>query len=158
MMVSRLQRAHVMNCQCTMLGCCLYICIYISRNMGGQSLRTPTRRYPGTGGYLFLILAAFLWTKRSGRVLRAMGRSKQVRTQQSRASGAVNLSRYGRFCCPGGSPGVPGRSPKGPWVSPRGAWEASGARGRSVRSQGSVSWARRYFFSSFKMSQNVKIR
>ena len=40
--------------------------LYISRNMGGQSLRAPTVDIP--------------------------------RLQQSRASGAVNLTRYGRFC------------------------------------------------------------
>ena len=103
-----------------------------------------------------LILAAVLYIKRSGRVLRAMGRNGQVRTQQSRTSGAVNLSRYGCFCCPGGSPGVPGRSPKGPRGSPGGPWEASGARGRSVRSLGSVSWTHRYFVSSLKMFKNGK--
>ena len=47
---------------------------------------------------LVLILAAFLQIKRSGRVLRAMGRNRQVQTQQLRASGAVNLSRYECFC------------------------------------------------------------
>ena len=56
------------------------------------------------------------------------------------------------------SQGVPGRSPKGPRASPGSPWEASGARGRSVRSLGSVSWARRYFVSSIKMSQNVNNR
>ena len=56
---------------------------------------------------------------------------------------------------PGGPRGVPGGSPKGPRGSPGGPWEASGARGRSVRSLGSILWARRYSSSSLKMSKNV---
>ena len=46
---------------------------------------------------LVLILAAFLKTKPSRGVLVAMRFNKQFRTQQSKASGAGNIVRYGHF-------------------------------------------------------------
>ena len=77
------------------------IYLYITRNMGSQVLRSPTGAIwgdiPGPGG-AFSIWAPFLQRKRPGRVLHAMGPNKQVITQQSRASGAVYLSRYDFFC------------------------------------------------------------
>ena len=50
---------------------CIYL--YISRNIGGQSIRTPTGAASGDRGGSFLILAAFLWGKRRSRVVHAMG-------------------------------------------------------------------------------------
>ena len=71
--------------------------IYITGNIEAGALVPPIGRYPGAWWY-FLILATFSYVdKRSGGVLAAVGRTKQVRTQQSRASGAGNLSRYCRF-------------------------------------------------------------
>ena len=84
-----------------------------------------------------------------------MGPNEQVRTQQSRASGAVHSSRYDVFCDPyevpgglrasqgrprgvsgrsrGGPRNVPG-SPRGvpgvPTGVPRGSWDPRGLRGR----------------------------
>ena len=113
-------------------------------------LRKPLPPWDGPRP-IFPMLAAFWKTKRSGRVLRAMGPNKQVRTQQSRASGAVDFLRYDRFCGPWRSPGVPGASsgslrgvpggprgvPGGPRCVPGGArgvpgdpGDPSGLRGR----------------------------
>ena len=77
----------------------LYIHVYISRNIGGQVLRAPTGAINGAGGDFF-ILAAFLSRNQPGRVFYAMGPDEQLRTQQSRASGAVYLLRYDCFCGP----------------------------------------------------------
>ena len=52
----------------------------------------------GRGQEAFVFIwVAFLLTNRSKGVLGAMGRSKQVRTQQSTASGTGHLLRYGVF-------------------------------------------------------------
>ena len=78
----------------------IYLYIYISRNVGGQGIHAPTGAVSRDLAGSFLIWDAFLYRKRPGRVLHAMGPKEQVRTQQSRASGAVYLWRYGRFCDP----------------------------------------------------------
>ena len=97
-----------------------------------------------------------------------MGPDGQLRTQQSRASGAGYLSRYGRFCgtnksaitsggtwgFPRGAPGslIPGVSPEGP----REVSEASWIPQDFFSITGSVSWVHRFFFSNLKMSKNVE--
>ena len=55
-----------------------------------------------------------------------MGFNEQVRTQQLRASGAVNLSRYDRFCVPGGPRMVLGASLGGPRGVPRSPQRSQG--------------------------------
>ena len=65
-----------------------------------------------------------------------MGPNKQVRTQQSRASGAVCLWSYGRFCGPRGGLVVPS-GPQGSQGSPRGSHgRARGSPGLQGRAQG----------------------
>ena len=58
-----------------------------------------------------------------------MGFNEQVRTQQSRASGAVNLLRYGRFCVSVGPWVVLGASLGGPRGVPRGPQRSQGGSG-----------------------------
>ena len=71
-----------------------------------------------TRGVPFLILAVFLWIKRPGRVVHATGPDGKLRTQQSRASGAVYLLKYERFC--------------DPYVSIRGPWRCPGVPEESL--------------------------
>ena len=82
---------------------------------------------PGDGDLVSLCLAcklrkysvlAVYTTKRSRGVLGAVRCNARIRKGQSRASGAVNLFRYGRFVSPWGSPGdcwgMPAGSQEGP--------------------------------------------
>ena len=78
---------------------CIHICIYIYIlyihiypmyvRLGGGALRC-TALLHGRAPMLFFIWPAVLQSKRPRRVLMAMGRNEQVRTQQLRASGAGN--------------------------------------------------------------------
>ena len=92
-------------------------------------MQTPSshERPPFLGAYGSF--AAALWQNKKGSVLlvymrkwsmgvlRMMRCNERIRMQQSRASGAVNLLKYGRFCGPCsllGPCGVLGASPGGP--------------------------------------------
>ena len=132
---------------------------------GARAFVPQPGRCPGTGGTFFDFGSFFI---------RKMVRSSRWGDGSQQAGSNTAIESFWRCIlveiwlflwsirCPWRSPwglrNVPGGSPKGPRGSPGGPWEASGAQGRSVRSLGSVSWARRYFFSSLKMSKNVKNR
>ena len=65
----------------------IYIYIYIYGTPGLGASRRPVDEIPVPGG-TFLILAAFLYMKRSWAVFESIGFNEQVRMRQSRASGA----------------------------------------------------------------------
>ena len=109
---------------------CIYIClIYIWGGLALGPYGEPPSPRGGSPPHLF-ILAAFLPTKRSEGVPGVTGSNKQVQTQQSKASDAVNLWRYWCFRCPWGSLGVLRAS----LARPRGV--PKGPRGSQGRAQG----------------------
>ena len=95
-----------------------------------RALAVPYSRKSWERGVKVFFVGCLFLDKRSGGVLQAMGPNKQVRTQQSRASGAVYLRRYDRFCGPWESLGVLGASLVGSQGRP------SGSQGRPRGSQG----------------------
>ena len=141
--------------------------------------RTHLTETPVPGGRFFASGSLFC-SKQSRGVVRAMGCNTQVRTQQSRASGAGNLSRYGCFCgtnisaitsrgtwgVPRGSPGSPGESPGGPRGIPRGYPAGPGGSPEGPRevSEARVLFHNRicflgpslFLFPSLKMSKKVE--
>ena len=69
--------------------------------------------------------------KRSRGLVGAMRCNKRIRVQQSTASGAVNVLKYGLLCGPWGSLEVPGASPGVPGACTGSQGRPRGAQGRA---------------------------
>ena len=102
-----------------------------------QALAVPYSGKSWDQECMSLILAAFLYMRPFGGVLQAVGPNKQIRTQQSIASGAGKLLRYDCFCGPQESLGVIGAPLRVRGACP-GAFRdvLGGSQGHALGSQG----------------------